>query len=103
MRLLMVPACTAKFSLLMLTAMSVLPSVGLAQIYKYQDAYGKWQFTDKPPQTGEAVERHSEKSNKKPQQSNVEQTLERKFKLLSAIEKAAARCCKTPNCARLGV
>ena len=94
MRLLMVPACTAKFSLLMLTGMSVLPSVGLAQIYKYQDAYGKWQFTDKPPQTGEAVEGHSEKFNKKPLQSNVEQTLERKFKLLSAIEKAAAAVVK---------
>ena len=94
MRLLMVPACTAKFSLLMLIAMSVLPSVGLAQIYKYQDAHGKWQFADKPPQTGEVVERHSEKSNKKPLQSNVEQTSERKFKPLLAIEKATAAVVK---------
>ena len=60
-RLLMVPTCAAKFSLSLVIALSVLPAIGWAQIYKYQDANGKWQFTDKPPQAGQEVKIYHKK------------------------------------------
>ncbi|MDA7687989.1 DUF4124 domain-containing protein, partial [Pseudomonadales bacterium] len=75
-------------------ALSVLPAIGWAQIYKYQDATGKWQFTDKPPQAGQEVKIYSEKSDKKLLEKNVKKTLERKFKPLSAIEKATTAVVK---------
>jgi hypothetical protein len=57
----MVPTCAAKFSLSLVIALSVLPAIGWAQIYKYQDANGKWQFTDKPPQAGQEVKIYHKK------------------------------------------
>ena len=93
-RLLMVPTCAATFLLSLVIALSVLPAIGWAQIYKYQDATGKWQFTDKPPQAGQEVKIYSEKSNKKRLEKNIKKTLERKFKPLSAIEKATTAVVK---------
>ena len=99
-RLLMVSTCTAKFSLSLVIALSVLPVIGWVQIYKYQDANGKWQFTDKPPQAGQFVTIYSEKSNKNPLEKNVKKTLEGKFKPLLVIEEATTAVIKVQT--RLG-
>lgn len=39
-----------------LTTLALYPPIGTAQIYKYKDANGNWQFSDRPPVSDQQVE-----------------------------------------------
>ncbi len=63
-----------------------LPS--MAEIYKYKDANGKWQFTDKPPKGGLKTETLNYKGKKKSSVSkNLAEKLTNKFNPATTIEK----------------
>lgn len=60
-----------------------------AEIYKYKDKSGRWQFTDKPPESNTQVEKISLKEEKaEPVSKNLKQALLDKFNPQTVMESA---------------
>jgi S1-C subfamily serine protease len=59
-----------------------------AQIYKYKDSNGRWQYSDKPPAKNiktEQIESHAKRKSE--QEGNLKRKLTKKYRSVSAIEK----------------
>jgi hypothetical protein len=59
----------------------------LAEVYKYKDEQGKWQYSDKPPPGGQATEAIKGVTKKKPTSSNLEE--EQKAEIISVVNEWA--------------
>lgn len=59
-----------------------------AEIFKYKDEDGRWQFTDKSPKDKKKVQAVTFKSNTAGAFSDYKKTLNKKFKPVSALESA---------------
>ena len=57
-----------------------------AGVYKYQDEYGKWHFTDKPPQNTQSTEIASDSGSGK--STDLKQELEDRFQPASEVDRA---------------
>lgn len=78
---------TTRLWLLTTVISFILSSSTFAGIYKYQDANGKWHFTDKPPKDQENKPVTTEAQTESTE-ANLSKDLEDKFKPVSKVDKA---------------
>lgn len=68
--------------------MLVWQSEGIAEIYKYQDQYGNWKFTDKPPLNSNKTQTVTYKSSANNRVKDYHTSLLKKYKPQSPLESA---------------
>lgn len=91
-------ACLNRRWILIFTVICVLTSAAQAEIYKYKDKNGRWQFTDKPVnadgtpitsyQQPTKKEKSSTRSNNQPVKADLEQALFKRFNPDGKIDEA---------------
>jgi S1-C subfamily serine protease len=72
-------------------ALASATAIAHGQIYRYQDADGRWQFTDKPPtgQTVETIEKRASGSARRATDADLATRLEARYHPRSPIERAS--------------
>jgi S1-C subfamily serine protease len=72
-------------------ALACVAAMSHGQIYRYQDADGRWQFTDKPPtgQTVEAIEQRGAGTTRRATDADLASRLETRYRPESPIERAS--------------